>query len=233
MISISFRQQYLVKPSLATLLPDDYLNGYCSNGLDKVLGRGLAEKHLNACIMAGLSISELSPLSAFGQWQFGIGGSGMSSITACDHLIVARFLLYRLAEIENLRVDLSHFPQVAETQVKSNLIVALSTGLTREEGGLQSVKELCKKLCTKTVAKRHALSYGRDYFDEVYSEADKPSWGPTSEKNLIRMPWSTIRSNKGGLEDHRPGSDANPYHVLASFVKTAVEIRKKHKKSEE
>ena len=157
----------------------------------------------------------------------------MSSITVCDHLLVARFLLNRLAEIEGFRVDLSHFPEVSETQIKSNLIMAISTDLTREEEGLKSVKELCRKLCTKTAMKRHALSYGREYFSEIYSDEDKPSWGPASSKNLIRIPWSTMRSNKGGLEDHRPGSDANPYLVLSSFVKTTIDIKKKHKKTEE
>ena len=49
---------------------------YCGVGAESVYGRPLAEKHLDACIDAGLKISGINAEVMPGQWEFQIGPAG-------------------------------------------------------------------------------------------------------------------------------------------------------------
>ena len=69
---------------------------YCGVGGDKMPGREIVELHTAACIDAGLSIEGTNAEVMMGQWEFQIGILPPPLIG--DHLWVARWLLFRIAE---------------------------------------------------------------------------------------------------------------------------------------
>jgi len=76
--------------------PDQQGRYYCGVGADEVYGRPLVEKHLQACLDAGLAIHGINPEVMPAQWEFQIGPIG--PLACADQLWLARWLLYRLGE---------------------------------------------------------------------------------------------------------------------------------------
>ena len=69
---------------------------YCGVGSDEVFGRPVVEKHMDACLEAGLAISGINGEVMPAQWEFQIGPIGAPAVG--DHLWLARWLLYRIGE---------------------------------------------------------------------------------------------------------------------------------------
>jgi glutamine synthetase len=69
---------------------------YCGVGADEIFGRPIVEKHMQACLDAGLLFSGINAEVMPGQWEFQIGPG--SPLDVSDHLWIARWLLYRVAE---------------------------------------------------------------------------------------------------------------------------------------
>ena len=69
---------------------------YCGVGADEVFGRPIVEAHMDACLTAGLAISGINGEVMPAQWEFQIGP--LQAPAVCDHLWVARWLLYRVGE---------------------------------------------------------------------------------------------------------------------------------------
>lgn len=81
---------------------------YCSvGGMSEVTstGRILAYSHYKACLYAGIKIKSYN-FESESEWKFEIGPC--ESIEACDHLIMARFILHRIGEDFNTIVRFSH-----------------------------------------------------------------------------------------------------------------------------
>lgn len=81
---------------------------YCGIGADEVYGRQIAEEHLEACLSAGLKIAGINAEVMPGQWEFQIGPAGPLEVS--DHLWLARYLLYRIAEGFGVTVKLDPKP---------------------------------------------------------------------------------------------------------------------------
>lgn len=73
----------------------------------QAFGRTLAEAHLDACVRAGLTISGMNAETMPGQWEFQIGPGGAFEMP--DHVMVARWLLHRIAE--DMQVSVSFDPK--------------------------------------------------------------------------------------------------------------------------
>ena len=69
---------------------------YCGVGADEVFGRDIVEEHMDACLTAGLKLVGINAEVMPAQWEFQIGPA--SPVEVADHLWVARWLLYRIAE---------------------------------------------------------------------------------------------------------------------------------------
>jgi len=61
---------------------------YCGIGVDEVYGRPVVEKHLQACLTAGLAISGVNAEVMPSQWEFQI--NPLSPLEAADQLWLAR-----------------------------------------------------------------------------------------------------------------------------------------------
>ena len=88
---------------------------YCGVGADEVYGRDLVEKHTTACLEAGIMIYGTNAEVMPGQWEFQIGhrgfdGESADPLNVSDHLWLARWLLFRLGEDQNIRPSLDNKP---------------------------------------------------------------------------------------------------------------------------
>ena len=81
---------------------------YCGVGADEVAGREIVEAHGDACLEAGLALSGTNAEVMPAQWEFQIGPVG--PVEASDHLWLARWLLYRIAEDAGVSATLDPKP---------------------------------------------------------------------------------------------------------------------------
>ena len=88
---------------------------YCSVGSDVAFGRALVEKHLKACLHAGVTVSGVNAEVMPGQWEFQVGP--VEGIAAGDHMLIARYLMLLLSEEAGIVVSFDPKP----VQVRSAL----------------------------------------------------------------------------------------------------------------
>ncbi|MEZ5229102.1 MAG: glutamine synthetase beta-grasp domain-containing protein [Acidimicrobiales bacterium] len=81
---------------------------YCGVGFVKIHGRDLVEEHTTACIAAGLAISGTNAEVMPGQWEFQIGPA--DTVAVGDHMWMARYLLFRIAEKHGMEVSIDAKP---------------------------------------------------------------------------------------------------------------------------
>ena len=193
---------------------------YCSVGSNKAFGREISNKHLLYCLEAGVNICGTNAEVAPSQWEFQIGTCDM--LTVSDDLIVARYILNKVAEEFNCFISLEPKPFGPEWN-GSGGHTNFSTGTMREKDGIQYIYDACEKL--KEKHEEHMKVYGKDNemrltgIHETSSMHDF-SYGVADRSCSIRIPLDVSNKKCGYLEDRRPASNLNPYLVTATIVNT-------------
>ena len=102
-----------------------------------------------------------------------------------------------------------------------------SNGTMRESGDESVFTKICEHF-GKNIA-RHISVYGADYDQRLTGEhetqsIDMFSYGVSDRGASIRIPVGTVEDGwKGRLEDRRTASNADPYKVASSIIKTTKE----------
>lgn len=191
---------------------------YCGK-TDNYIERKIVEEHLKCCIEAGLNISGINAEVATGQWEFQIGPS--NGIKAADELIIARYLLEKIAEKYLRRINYS--PKLSENANGSGCHINFSTDRMRDEGGLEEILSCMDKLEKKH--QQHIAVYGKDNHMRLTglhetSSMDKFTWGIGTRNTSVRIPNITKKEGCGYFEDRRPAANIDPYLATSIIAET-------------
>lgn len=211
-------------PSSPRKFPKPQGDYYCGTGASNVFRRDVVEKHYQMCLQAGLHLSGLNLEVCVGQYEYQVGIC--DGIDAADQVVISKYLLRRIAEMEDLDVDFSAKPVKSCLFNGSGMHTNISTLSTRDKSkGFETLIQYMEKLEVRH--DHHMKVYGDDNRERMTgnletSSYDTFSYGVANRGASIRIPRQTAFNKCGYFEDRRPTVSACPYQVTSVIAETLL-----------
>lgn len=199
---------------------------YCSVGGRNAFFRNIVDRHMLACIEAGINISGTNAEVAPYQWEFQIGPC--TGIDSGDQMWVARYLLEKIAEEEGCYIEWGPKPfdgingSGCHTNFSTKGMRESSEGLTLILAAIDMLGRFHDEHMTvygENNDKRMSGQYETAAYDTFSFDIDKP----VNRGASIRIGYDTLKEGKGYFEDRRPASNCDPYLVTSTIASTCID----------
>lgn len=198
---------------------------YCGIGYD-IEYRKIAEEHMLACTKVGITISGINAEVSKNQWEFQIGPS--EGILASDELLIARFLLERIAEKygNTICYEPKPFVHINGSGCHANFSTLKMRTPCDDNNGIMEIYRVINNM-----EKHHSQDikhYGISNELRLSGKHETSSYttfssGIGDRGVSVRINNNTHDAGYGYFEDRRPAANMDPYLVTSILMKRVFE----------